>query len=88
MSKQDWSALEALINQERKYHAVKHWLKDNHPEAFNEYIAAFYSNDIALTGCASESEYVGCEDYPDYERRDAENDPNGCVARGWCECGI
>jgi len=79
------------VYQERKYAARTHWLIDNYPEVHKAYIKAFYSNDIALTGCASEFAYVGCEGYPDYDRRSkssAENDPNCCVGRGWCECGI
>jgi len=62
------SELEALINQERKYAAVKHWLKDNHPEAFEEYIAAFYTiTDNSFEEILDDVEYTGCEGYPRYD---------------------
>lgn len=63
------SGLEALIYQERRYAAFKHWLEDNHPEAYEEYIATFYTTirDNSFEEILEDVEYTGCDGYPRYD---------------------
>lgn len=63
--------IEIISQLGRKYDALKHWLKDNHPEAFEEYINRFYTiTDNSFEEIPNTAEYTGDEHYPRYNGDD------------------